>query len=633
MLSALASYGSGRQSSWNDDRISFGGNFSDSLPEDRFDRQPLWNEDRSACLVADVRLDNRADLARDLGIPHPETLADSDMVMAAWLRWGHSCPDYLLGGFAFIVWSPCRQEIFAVRDHAGERPLFYHRRDDLFAIASMPKGLLALPGFSRDFHESQIASWLAGLTPDRDATMFAGIQRVPPGHALRVTPHSLECKQYWHPANAKPTRFKRDEDYAEALVEILDRATEARLRSTQPVGSFLSAGFDSSAVTASAARLLAAQGKALPAFTSVPRPNFNGIAQPLYLPHEGEAAAEIARLYPNIEHQIVDSCGYDLLRTMDTWIDATDTPAGNVMNLLWFSAILDRAREQGIGVLLQGQAGNISISWNSSSIFGYFFRRGRWVRLVQTARALKARQGISFKTAARYSTRSLVPCWLTRRLIANHKLDGVYDRLVNPEWMDRYNLRNRIFDSIYCPDSDDMRERSLSFEALDNGVQCAAAEAVAGIQLRDPTGDKRVYDFCFSVPPDQSVVGGHSRSLVRRAMKDRLPQSILMSYTRGLQSADWYIPMTEALPELRNEVALLDHSPAARQALDLPAMHALLEHWPTSDFHTFAVSRRWHFALMPAISLGYFLRSHESAAAPSIPASAVPAAPVAAPLH
>src|SRR5258707_14268827 len=81
MLSALVSYGSGRQSFWNDDRIALGGNFSDFLPEDRFDHQPLWNEDKSVCVVADVRLDNRADLARELGGAHPETLEYSNLII------------------------------------------------------------------------------------------------------------------------------------------------------------------------------------------------------------------------------------------------------------------------------------------------------------------------------------------------------------------------------------------------------------------------------------------------------------------------------------------------------------------------------------------------------------------------
>jgi len=632
LLSALTSYGSGRRSFWNDDRIALGGNFSDSLPEDRFDRQPLWNEDKSVCVVADVRLDNRADLAGELGLAHPEILADSDLIMAAWLRWGHSCPDHLLGGFAFAVWSPHQQEIFAVRDHAGERPLFYYRGDEFFALASMPKGLLALPGVPCDFREAHIASWLAGFGTDRAEPIFASIERVPPGHTLRVTPSGVECRQYWHPANAKPTRYKRDEDYAEALVEILDRATEARLRSTRRVGSFLSAGLDSSSVTASAARLLAAQGKCLPAFTSVPRPGFDGLAESSRLPSEGEGAAEIARLYPNIEHHLVDSRGYDLLNTMKAWTDAMDTPATNVINQLWYTAILDRAKQQGIGVMLEGLAGNFTISWNTWNIFGHFFLRGRWVSLARTGHALRGRQALSLKTVARYATRGLLPRWLTRLLIADSKLDGVYDRLVRPEWMHRHDLRKRIFDSIYFRPSSMMRERSLIYESQDEAALRAATQAMTGIEVRDPTADKRIFDFCFSIPPEQYVVGGYSRSLVRRAMKDRLPPSIAMRYTRGLQGADWYLPMTESLPELRREVSLTEQSPAARRVLDLPAMRALLDNWPKSDFHNYAVSSRWHYALIPAISLGYFLRSHESAAGPAQPTPVSPALS-AAPLH
>src|ERR1019366_5718876 len=121
----------------------------------------LWTADRSCCLVADIRLDNRAELARELNLVHPEELADSVFLLAAWTRWGAACLDRLAGGFAFAIWTPARRELFAARDHVGERPLFYHRSPGLFALASMPKGLLALPGLARGFHEPCIAEWLA----------------------------------------------------------------------------------------------------------------------------------------------------------------------------------------------------------------------------------------------------------------------------------------------------------------------------------------------------------------------------------------------------------------------------------------------------------------------------------------
>jgi asparagine synthase (glutamine-hydrolysing) len=222
----------------------------------------------------------------------------------------------------------------------------------------MPKGLFVLPGLHRRLHEPYVAGWLASLQHPRSETFYEGIDRLPPGHFLRVTPNTFECRQYWHPANAKPTRFKKDEEYAEAILEIFDRAVEARLRSTKQIGCQLSAGLDSSSVAASAARLLAAQGKGLTAFTSVPRPDFNGIVESWFLPSEAEGAADVARLYPNIEHLTVDSRGYDLLSTMKTWTDAWNEPCPNVVNMLWYSAILEQAKQRGIGVVLEGTMGN-----------------------------------------------------------------------------------------------------------------------------------------------------------------------------------------------------------------------------------------------------------------------------------
>jgi hypothetical protein len=97
-------------------------------------------------------------------------------------------------------------------------------------------------------------------------------------------------------------------------------------------------------------------------------------------------------------------------------------------------------------------------------------------------------------------------------------------------------------------------------------------------------------------------------------MQGRIPDSVRLRYTRGLQGADWYIPMTQALLELREEVTRDEQSPFARRALNLPAMRHLLDNFPQCDFHKPHVSRRWHSALLPAISLGYFARSHEAAA-------------------
>lgn len=176
-----------------------------------------------------------------------------------------------------------------------------------------------------------------------------------------------------------------------------------------------------------------------------------------------------------------------------------------------------------------------------------------------------------------------------------------------------YGLEARIFEHKYLDSSDLVAERSRLFEFADFGPANAATQAVTQIEVRDPTADKRVFDFCFSIPHEQYIAGGHSRSLVRRAMKGRLPDSTLQRYKVGLQAADWYLTVGEALPAMRNEAALMEQSPAARHTLDLPRLHKLLDTWPASGYEKNEVSYVWDLALSRAIGMGHFLRTYDPA--------------------
>jgi len=614
MLAALALYGPDGAVAEGDEHIALGVNVFSSLPENKFDRQPLWSPNRSCCLIADVRLDNRDDLARGLNLAHPEELADSAFLLHAWERWGVACLDHLIGGFAFAVWTPGKNEVFAARDHAGERPLFYHRSADFFALASMYKGLLALP-ISRDLRESKAADWIGCLAPDWSTTFYKEIDRLPPGHFLRVTPGSLSVTRYWSPARAKPIRFRKDAEYAEALLEIFDRATQARLRSTYPIGSMLSAGLDSSSVTASAARLLASEGKRLTSFTSVPRPDFAAAVPPGFFPMEAEGAAAVASLYPNIDHVLLDSRGYPLMETLRRWIDAVDEPIGAPVNLLWLTAMFDQAKQRDIRVVLEGTQGNVTFSYNTWTPLSDLLRRGRWIQLARLISAVCRRGALARSSAVRLTLQPFFPGWLRRMRVPKSSRECLRECLVNPALKKQYNLDERVFNTFHPAGRNAMEEHLALFEGFDHGAFRAGLEAANGIEVRDPTADKRLYEFSFAIPPEQFLAEGHNRSLARRAMKDRLPQSVLSNYMRGLQGADWHAIMSQALPELREELASMRHSPAAKETLDLNAIEALLDTWRQSSFDADDAYPGWHFWFRLSISMGYFLRTHDPAVA------------------
>ena len=592
-------------------QIALGGLLSHMLPEDPFDQQPLWNEDRSACLVADVRLDNRSDLIRDLGLQCPEKLADSTILFAAWSRWGEACLDHILGGFAFIVWLPSQKKIFAARDHVGERGLFYHRSKDFTALASMPKGLLAIPGVYRGFNSQRVVDALVLSHPDWTSSYYEGISRVPLGHLIRITATSFECKPYWHPCDAQPIRYKRDEDYVEALLEIFDKATAARLRSPKGISAQLSAGMDSSSVVATAARILAPEGRGLVAYTSVPRQGFLGKGIPGRLFCEGSGAADVAALYPNVTHIQIDSAGYNLLADMKAWTDAMDEPAQNCVNLLWMSAIMDDARSRGAGVMLHGLSGNATISADGWEAMTTWFRTGHWLKMFELANNLRNRGEFSFKASAVLATNGLMPRWLKKQIKPGAKVLNLDYSPVNPGIVEEYDLVEKTFQTRHGNLPSIRTQRARFFERFDPAPINAAIAARYGLENRDPMGDKRIFEFCFAIPIEQYAAQSQSRSLVRRAMKDRLPASTLARNVRGQQGVDWYLTLAEALPDLRDELPVIEQSPAARHFLDIERLKKLTNTWPEEGHELPQIMDSWNYALTRGVALGDLLRKYD----------------------
>jgi asparagine synthase (glutamine-hydrolysing) len=135
MLQALNIYGPDDTVQYTGPSFAMGRCLLRLLPEDHFDQQPLSAAGATA-LIADIRLDNREDLGVELGFSTQRcaTMADSDVLLAAWQRWHEECVEHLSGAFSFAVWNQQKQHLFLARDHTGERPLFYAAGTNYFAF-------------------------------------------------------------------------------------------------------------------------------------------------------------------------------------------------------------------------------------------------------------------------------------------------------------------------------------------------------------------------------------------------------------------------------------------------------------------------------------------------------------------
>ena len=393
MLQALSVYGRDDCSQYTGSSIAMGRCLLRLLPEDRFDQQPL-SADGVTALVADVRLDNRAELGTELGLSTQRTavMADSDLLLAAWQHWREQCVDHLCGAFSFAVWNQREQHLFLARDHTGERPLYYTSAGNNFAFASMPKGLHQLSFIAAEVDEDYLARYLTLANIPIEQTIFRNIRRLPSGCALSVQREKTKLWRHWRTDQLEDLRLRSPEDYLHCFREKFDQGVRARLRTTGGIGAQLSGGLDSGAVAATAAGLLGAEGRELTCFTAVPRPGFAGLGSETHFDDEGGPASEVAALYPNMRHVLVDSSGTSFLDILDHNNNLYDHPCFGPSNEVWSNAILDRARASGITVLLNGNCGNSTLSYDGMPAFSAWFRSGQWGTLARVARNLQARE-------------------------------------------------------------------------------------------------------------------------------------------------------------------------------------------------------------------------------------------------
>jgi asparagine synthase (glutamine-hydrolysing) len=586
--------------------------------EDAFERQPLSLSSDiggKVTMVADARIYNRSALAGLLGLAKETAsqLPDSAYVLHAWRRWGSDCVHHIIGAFAFAVWDADAEELFLARDHAGERPLYYCRSEGAFAFATSMRALLTCEGVSAELDEATLARDLVGLPPEPCRTRFQDVREVPPGHCLKMSARAPEQlpRRYWRYDALPPTRFARDEDYVLAFRELFDEAVRCRLRTTGGIASHLSAGLDSGAVTAVAARLL--RGKRLLAFTAIPRPDFSGHAPRGCIPNEAPGARSVAELYPNIQHTLVDSSGSDVIRELERAFRLLERPLAAPLNHVWIALILDQAAAAGANVMLTGALGNATISYSGTDIVRRGFRTGHWITAIQQAIALR-HAGMFSGRQTLSSLLSLLPWPLRSRLDPAIRNSQLADTAIRPRLARELGLFEAWRDFAFRGRTELPQMMETYFHTNILGEYNAMTNLGWRMESRDPTADKRIFEFCASIPLEQYMVGKPGRSLLRRAMRGQMPDEALDRRMRGLQAADWYESLTPIRAELAAELARLHTSPAARRLLDLDRLRNAVDTWPQNARAAAAEAQTYQMALPEGVAVGYFIRRSEELA-------------------
>lgn len=558
-------------------------------PEDLFERQPLLLADRFVILF-DGRIDNRSELSEALGIGMPElhSMPDSVIVLRLFDRWGERAFERILGAFAIIVMDLREGRLICARDHMGLRVLHYHRSARWFAVATAPEPLFALSWVPQILNKDKVGDALVQRGLNGETTYYQEINRVLPGCIVRVRGASFSKDRFWNPENIADVRFKTDDQYVEAFQERLDEAVRARLRCNGTPCATITGGLDSSSIAVTAADMLAASGKKLNTFTAVPEAGFFRHELRRTYFDETPYVRQIASANPNIVPHFVPPSNGPILDQIAEHIRVSGSPRGNILNGLWVMDICSAARSAGHNVMLTGDMGNTTMSYNGHGLFAELLRTGRWLRLFSEIKATGHRRKYIIR---RWTIAPFVPAplfrwyrhWRHGRRPPWHHFSAIHPEFAESSGVVARAAREYLpFDAT--PHRDSRVDRVNDF----NGY-CDAADwftkvrAGLGIDIRTPAFDRRLVEFCIGIPVDQYLHKGCDRWLIRRAMKGRLPDVVLYNRKHGAQAADWHPRMTRERHHIAEKVKSLAGNVDVASIVDLQRLTSMLDDWPERE--------------------------------------------------
>lgn len=487
-----------------------------------------WPE-RDLAIVADMRLDDRGGLIDALGLgTRAQSWPDEALVLRAHGRWGPDCPEHLLGDFAYALWDGRAGELHLVRDAMGARPLVFAHQGETVAFASSVPALLRLPGLKAEPDEGRIADFLV-LHDDLEQTFYRDVFRLPPGHRLCVGSDGVHRTRYFSLELPEQLELADRREYVERFRDLLVQATESRLRSPVDPTIMLSGGLDSSMLAG-----IVRDSGALAADTALA--TFSGTFPDYPEIDERDWIAKVlarGSFAPHFHRMDRESP----LGRIDRDLVVHGQPFYAPNNYV-DSAIMDRAAEAGAGLLLDGLDGDSTVG-HGWEFMGQLFREGRWRRLLREARALGKNTD---RSAAWFLWRhALVPTWVgwTRRLGVGSSTR--VPRLVAPDFAARMDLQARIVASrkaaISTPLSPYRVQHldKVASSVLPMSYEIAAQQAAArGIVRRHPYYDRRLVEFCLSLPPYLRLWRGADRVIQRRAAEGLVPEDIRRRLTKSI---------------------------------------------------------------------------------------------------
>jgi asparagine synthase (glutamine-hydrolysing) len=271
------------------------------------------------------------------------TATDTEVIIAAYIKWGIDCIHQFIGMFAFALYDENIDELFIVRDRMGIKPVYYSEQNGTFFFASEIRALLASEHVPRKLNIHALADYLRYQTVHAPLTIIDGVHMLMPGHLIHFKDGDYKIIQYWNMNDFVCTSSQEDRGEVKKKVQdLVQSSVELRMRADVPFGAFLSGGIDSSIIVGSMARA-----------SSFPVHTFSITFKEQEF-DESPYSKLVSKRFKT-EHTEIQLSANDFLKTIPQAIASLDHPSGDGPNTY---VVSEATRKEGVKMALSGLGGD-----------------------------------------------------------------------------------------------------------------------------------------------------------------------------------------------------------------------------------------------------------------------------------
>lgn len=514
-------------------------------------QQPMYSNDRRYCVIFNGEIYNYIELKAELESQGDrfQTRSDTEVLLAAWARWGAKSLDRFKGMFAFVMYDQVENTLTCVRDAFGIKPFFYSSNTREFVFASELPALNALKAERPQLNWQRAYDYLVHGEYDFDYQSFIdGVVSLMPGHMLRIDLGTFRVSdpiEWWRPSvqAREQISFK---DATEALREKFLENIRLHLRSDVPVGAALSGGIDSSAIVCGMRHLE----------PNMPIETFSFIAKGSDVSEE-KWIDEINR-HVHASSNKIEVTAKELQQDLDDLVAAQGEPFGSTSIYAQYR-VFKKAREQGITVVLEGQGADELLG-------GYNGYPGQRVRSMLDQGRFLAAAGFLHRWS-KWPGRSHAEG--LKRVVGQYATGSLYQvlRQINgmsniPDWIRAGPLRDTGvtlgFPAIAHPE--DIKGRrmmselacSISRRGLLGLLRHGDRNSMRfSIESRVPFLTQDMAEFTLALPEEYLVSPrGETKHLMRAAMRGIVPDHVLDRRDKigfATPEKEWLIGMADMI--------------------------------------------------------------------------------------